>query len=476
MYPFRFIRAHYQTISTIAAAGFLLVVVLFLGILFYTRGRSAMELRLKDRLQTVATISAQLFTGEELDRIRTEEDMQKLQFVSIAHKLKDVLDADPNINSVYLLRQTEDPLILRFIVDADSLKSFAELDEDGSGALDASEVVPVPGEPYDVTDIPKLQGEAFLRPTTDDAVTMDQWGFAISGYAPIRRADKSVAGIIGIDMSADRYYELATSIFSPVALTLFLLLAALLSSLVYMMLSNRRIAALMQLENERTSLLQLIMHQIGTPLTAFKWYEEDLQETAGKDTCDPEEVRAHGRNVQEAIEILQNIFEGLVQADQIRHSSQSYKRGRTTLRSILDDVTKIEQADLARRSQTLAVDITEKIFVEVDRNVIVGVLRELLRNAITFSPEKSAIALRAHCKGCWAVVEVEDHGCGIPPEDLNRIFGKFVRGSNAARYKPTGNGLGLFVVKEIIDKIGGKVHIRSIEGKGTTVEVWLPVE
>ncbi|HAI98922.1 TPA: hypothetical protein DCL30_05345 [Candidatus Peribacteria bacterium] len=476
MHLFRFIRAHYQTISTVAVAGFLLAVVIFLGILFYAQGRSAMELRLKDRLQTVATISAQLFEGEELDTLRTARDAQTPHFLKLARRLKDVLEADPNINSVYLLRQTDDPLRLEFVADADSLTPFAELDEDGNGTLDASESVPGPGEPYDVSQVPKLQGEAFLRPTTDDDVTEDQWGATVSGYAPILRADQSVAGIIGIDMSADRYYELATSIFSPVALVLFLLLAGMLSGLLYIALSHRRIAALTQLENERTSLLQLVMHQIGTPLTAFKWYEEDLQETAGKDACDPEEVREHGRNVQEAIEILQNVFEGLVQADQIRRNVNSYRREHITLQSVLDEVAKIEEADLTRRSQKLSVDVPEEIFIEVNRNVIVGVLRELLRNAITFSPEKASVALRAHRKGNWAVIEVEDQGCGIPTEDLSRIFGKFVRGSNAGQYKPTGNGLGLFVVKEVIDKLGGKIHIHSLEGKGTTVEVWIPVE
>jgi signal transduction histidine kinase len=71
-------------------------------------------------------------------------------------------------------------------------------------------------------------------------------------------------------------------------------------------------------------------------------------------------------------------------------------------------------------------------------------------------------------------LDVRDTGYGIPRQDLENIFQKFSRGSNAMKYKTTGNGIGLYVVKSIVEKAGGKISIESELGKGTTVSITLP--
>ncbi len=74
-----------------------------------------------------------------------------------------------------------------------------------------------------------------------------------------------------------------------------------------------------------------------------------------------------------------------------------------------------------------------------------------------------------------AELQIEDHGCGIPKKDLQRIFGEFIRASNANKFKADGNGLGLYIVKGIVERAGGTVGLESHEGMGTTVIVRLPM-
>jgi signal transduction histidine kinase len=113
--------------------------------------------------------------------------------------------------------------------------------------------------------------------------------------------------------------------------------------------------------------------------------------------------------------------------------------------------------------------------MNLDPKLIAGVAEELLTNAIDFSRDGSTIEIRSQRKKRHAEFTIEDHGCGIPKRDLPRLFGEFTRGSNATKFKADGNGLGLYIVRGVIEHAGGTVSIESREGSGTTVTVRLPL-
>jgi signal transduction histidine kinase len=100
-------------------------------------------------------------------------------------------------------------------------------------------------------------------------------------------------------------------------------------------------------------------------------------------------------------------------------------------------------------------------------------LRELLDNAMIYSPSGTSIEIRARRDGRTAEVQIVDRGVGISKNDLHRIFERFVRGSNASRYDPNGAGIGLFIARGIIERFGGKIFAESREGEGTTITIRL---
>jgi signal transduction histidine kinase len=102
------------------------------------------------------------------------------------------------------------------------------------------------------------------------------------------------------------------------------------------------------------------------------------------------------------------------------------------------------------------------------------VLSNLLDNAVKYSPDGGPISVRVARDGEWAVLEVADHGIGIPSSDSMRIFERFQRASNVER-RIGGTGIGLASARHIVESHGGTIAVRSEEGAGSTFVIRLPL-
>lgn len=109
--------------------------------------------------------------------------------------------------------------------------------------------------------------------------------------------------------------------------------------------------------------------------------------------------------------------------------------------------------------------------VQADPELLQLVWNNLFSNAIKFTPEKGKIGLRMHTEGGWAVVAVSDTGCGMSRETGAHIFEKFYQGDTAHATK--GNGLGLALVKRVVDITGGVITVSSTPGRGSVFTVRL---
>ena len=440
------------------------------GVVFYYRSQKIMEEQLKDKLKSTAAAAAMQFSGEEIDRIRGGMTIRTSPTLEIlVDRLNNVRMSITNVRFAYIMRRTADPNMHEFVADADLALADRELDTNGNGTVDEDEAPAEPGEPYDWTEFPVLGKEAFLHPAVDPHIGSDQWGPIISGYAPIYRKDGSVAGILGIDMAASDYVALSQSIFSPVAVLLFLVAVMAIGSSSMMSLRRRRTEALERLETERTGLLRLAFHQLGAPLTIISWSLQELEEEGSAS------LQRTVANIQEGVKRLTGILKMLKDADIVHAGKIEYKPETASLSTVLEHVVKESGAKIAIRKQKVETRLSENITMNMDPKLIAGVAEELLSNAIDFSPIGATIVLSSKKDGKFAEFSVQDFGAGIPKSDLTRVFSEFTRGSNANKFKADGNGLGLYIVRGIVDRAGGKVTIESEEGKGTTVTVKLPL-
>ena len=111
-----------------------------------------------------------------------------------------------------------------------------------------------------------------------------------------------------------------------------------------------------------------------------------------------------------------------------------------------------------------------------DEDLLITAIRNLLENAVAYSPERTRVVVTTRRDGDQVEISVTDQGIGIPERDLQRIFERFYRVDPARSRATGGTGLGLAIVKHVTAAHGGSVPVRSVEGSGSTFTISLPLE
>jgi signal transduction histidine kinase len=464
-----------RNVQMASFAVIVLAVLVGVGFAFFVRGQTLMEAQLRENLRMVAAAASYQFDADILEKIQGPESVETPIFAEVVHRLGLIQKDMPTIRFSYLMRRTEDPNVLAFIADADSLATVEELDENVNGVVDEDEEASYPGDAYDISEVPALQGEAFERPAVDAEITQDQWGSLISGYAPIKNASGETVAVLGIDMVADQFIALSQRLFSPVSFLLFLFGSLLFTFYILFFVWRRRMEVLQRLDEERKGLMLLASHQLGTPLTIFRWSLEALEDSRARKCLGEEAYQEHVVNMQEGIERLRAILDELKNATSVQEGKLMYRPERIYLSELILDVVRTAKPYFEQRNQHLKVDLGDNFKLDLDANLLKAVVRELLDNAAMFSRPDATTTISTRKHKMFAEIEIRDEGCGITHADQRQLFEKFFRGQNAYTYKPDGAGLGLFVAQGIVEKCGGSILIESKEGKGTSVFVRLPM-
>jgi signal transduction histidine kinase len=446
-----------------------------LGTFFFLYNQYLTTKQLKAQLMDLASIAALQFNSVDIERVHTTGDMQSPSFNRLAKQLHDITQELSDVRFAYLMRRTDNPLKLSFIADSELYVSTEGIDSNHDGHIDSDEAPSLPGTEYDITDVPKLQGPAFQYSTTDDFFTGDQWGTFLSAYAPIQDSYGNTIAVLGLDMDALKFQRLSQSFFRPTVFLLVLLLGLMMTILVAVSIWKRQVESVLKLEEDRTALINLAMHQLGAPLAIVRWWLEILCES---NECKKPNACHHCEICDEMKEGVARLVEVMAALKEVSELD-STKALTAQNPGLIDDALAIMQHDFASRltsqqKKLVIEDHARHSLVALDKTLLIGILRELIGNALDYSPSGSTITLMTRDTTLGMRLDVRDTGYGIPRQDLENIFQKFSRGSNAMKYKTTGNGIGLYVVKSIVEKAGGKISIESELGKGTTVSITLP--
>jgi signal transduction histidine kinase len=128
-------------------------------------------------------------------------------------------------------------------------------------------------------------------------------------------------------------------------------------------------------------------------------------------------------------------------------------------------------------SRGYAIEFTapeQEAWILGDREALASALWNFLDNAIKYSPNETRVQVAVSRSNGSVEVSVRDHGSGIAKEDLKRVFGKFYRGANAKEQGTQGTGIGLAIVKEIVEAHRGTIRVRSVPGEGSEFTMVLP--
>jgi signal transduction histidine kinase len=241
-------------------------------------------------------------------------------------------------------------------------------------------------------------------------------------------------------------------------------------------LAHRLAASIDELERHRASVLQLnqlkndliavLAHDIKGPLTSIAGFAELLEEGYLEGPAAVDAAHTIRTNAQR----LATLANDVLALSRVEHGELEIADERVDL---VDLIKNVAETHVAERNVHVETKL-QHAYVRGDADRLRQVFDNLLRNAIKYSTGGNPIDVTIESAGENYRVEVRDKGIGIPPEDIPRLFGRFSRGSNARRAKIAGTGIGLFIVKMIVERHGGTVDVNSTLGEGSTFGVVLP--
>ncbi len=240
-------------------------------------------------------------------------------------------------------------------------------------------------------------------------------------------------------------------------------------------------ATLQELQNlneAKNAFISTINHELRTPLTSIIGYIDvirDLQKNSSK-----EDISKYLDVLDRNAEILLHLVESILSLSKIDASTQETSMNSVDLNQIIDNVIFMMQPSTEKSKHTLIFVADGEKLVNGDAGQLSQVFVNILGNAIKFSPENSTIeieltsVLREDGNG-YARAIITDHGIGIPEDDLEKLFTRFFRAKNTDSGQYPGTGLGLVIVKEVVNRHRGKVEISSTLGEGTKFTVDIPL-
>ncbi|MBI5368662.1 MAG: response regulator [Planctomycetes bacterium] len=235
--------------------------------------------------------------------------------------------------------------------------------------------------------------------------------------------------------------------------------------------AQRRLEELDRLKSE---FIAVVSHELRTPLVSIVGYADMLLGGVLGEVPDGQQralevVRRNGQR-------LKSLIEGLLLYAGLGASRRAPARRDFDLaRAVADAVDVVRPECLKRQLRVLLSPAPEGILANADPGLIDEVLANLLANAVKFTPPGGEIRVTCRVDGAEAWVEVADTGCGIPAELQPHLFERFWQAETSLRRRYGGLGLGLAIIREILDRHRAPIRIDSREGLGTTVSFGLPL-
>src|ERR1700759_2335667 len=212
-------------------------------------------------------------------------------------------------------------------------------------------------------------------------------------------------------------------------------------------------------------------HELKTPVGALALLAETIEDAAD----DAEAVRRFAGKMRQEAQRLTNLVQDLITLSRIQAVEPVPDPRPVALDTVVAEAVDRCRMRANARGITLASVGSRGLSVLGDEDLLVTALRNLLENAVAYSPERTRVVVSLNRSDGHAELSVADQGIGIPERDLERIFERFYRVDPARSRATGGTGLGLAIVKHVMLAHAGRVTVRSIEGTGSTFTLFIPL-
>ena len=225
------------------------------------------------------------------------------------------------------------------------------------------------------------------------------------------------------------------------------------------------------LETEKANIKGLISdisHQTKTPMANIKLYSELLSEQLEEDSMEAELLE----QIQAQAQKLEFLIQALTKLSRLETNILEVVPVKSQVKPLLESAVEEIRKKAEKKEIQIKIEMDFEAEAVFDRKWTEEALYNLLDNAVKYSPAGSEVLISTKLYEMWCVIAVNDRGRGISEEEIPKIFGRFYRAKEVQQEE--GVGIGLYLVREILQKEGGFIKVNSEVGKGSTFLCYLP--
>jgi two-component system sensor histidine kinase/response regulator len=226
-----------------------------------------------------------------------------------------------------------------------------------------------------------------------------------------------------------------------------------------------------RLDQFKTAFTLMVAHELRAPITALQSFLLVML----KGYVSPDQQQEVLRRAIERAQELLDLVDDLLNLAAAREELAPPKRKILSLADALEKVVPLLQAQAEEKGMTFTVEVRQRPLVDANPGQMGQLWTNLISNAIKYTPAGGRVTITLEEENGWAVGTVEDTGIGIAPEDQAKIFEDFYRTPQAKEMEHRGTGLGLPLVKRIVEGHGGTIEVESALGSGSRFRFRLPV-
>jgi len=228
----------------------------------------------------------------------------------------------------------------------------------------------------------------------------------------------------------------------------------------------------MELVRLRGDFVSNVSHELRTPLSLIRMFTETL---SMKRVPTEEKKQEYYTTILQETERLTRLINNILNFSRMEAGKKQYNFEQTDLNDVVRSVMKTFQSHLEHEGFEMTVELTETMpSVLADSETIAEALINILDNAVKYSRTEKFVRIGTGVSGNMVYLEVQDHGIGIDPQHQTKIFETFYRVSTGLTNNIKGSGLGLSLVKHIMDAHGGTIELTSALGQGCTIRLLFP--
>lgn len=231
---------------------------------------------------------------------------------------------------------------------------------------------------------------------------------------------------------------------------------------------------LQDLNSEKDEFLGIAAHDLRNPLSKIQFIAEKMAYEA--DTFTPDLINDAAQDIVHTVSGMMELISNLLDTNAIEQGKLALELNPIEIGVIVEHIVKDYEARAGKKKITMHYEQSENLpMVQADEVAIAQILDNLISNAIKYSPTRTQVTTRLLVQGAFVRLDVQDQGLGMTDDDKKRLFQKFARLSA----QPTGNehsiGLGLSIVKTLVDRLKAEISVESTAGKGTTFTILFPI-